>query len=135
MSAVDKRRVSFAVYRVLAYAAGVFLLLLTFVAMPAKYLVGETSAFALVPAPAGTHQLFGPDSILMLLIVVPHGYVYMAYVLVVLWVALERRWGAGRTLWVVVAGTIPVAGLVVEHRLAKAEKARDTAPQEAVPAG
>ncbi|RNL84333.1 DUF3817 domain-containing protein [Halostreptopolyspora alba] len=132
---MEKKRLAFTLYRVLAYVAGVFLLLLTFVAMPAKYLVSQTARFSLVPAPAGTERLFGEDSVLMMLVAIPHGYVYMAYVLVVIWVALERRWGAGRTLGVAIAGTIPFVGLVVEHRLAKAEKAAAGKSAQAVPVG
>lgn len=131
--AVDNRRVSFGLYRVLAYVTGVFLIGLTFIAMPAKYLVGETSMFALAPAPQGLERWFGPESPLMLFIAMPHGYIYMLYVLVVLWVALDRRWGAGRTLGVVLAGTIPILGFVVEHRVAKSEKAKEEA--EAAPGG
>lgn len=139
--AVDKRRVSFALYRLLAYVTGVFLIGLTFFAMPAKYLVGETSMFALVPAPQGWEHWFGPESPLMLYIAMPHGYIYMLYVLVVLWVALDRRWGAGRTLGVVLAGTIPILGFVVEHRVAKSESAKERsvatsgAAQEPAPTG
>ena len=62
--AVDKRRVSFGLYRVLAYVTGVFLIGLTFIAMPAKYLVGETSMFALAPAPEGLERWFGPEQTL-----------------------------------------------------------------------
>ncbi|MEU3018071.1 DUF3817 domain-containing protein [Nocardiopsis sp. NPDC007018] len=129
--AVDKRRVSFALYRVLAYITGVFLLGLTFLAMPAKYLVGEDSRFHLVGAPQGWEHWFGPESPLMLYVAMPHGYVYMVYVLVVLWVALDRRWGAGRTLGVVLAGTVPVLGFVVEHRVVRAERAKDLAAAQA----
>ncbi|WP_082166725.1 DUF3817 domain-containing protein [Nocardiopsis sp. RV163] len=122
---MDKRRVSFALYRVLAYVTGVFLVGLTFVAMPAKYLVGETARFSLVAAPQGLEQWFGPESPLMLYIAMPHGYIYMAYVFVVLWVALDRRWSASRTLGVALAGTIPVLGFVVEHRIVRSERAKD----------
>ncbi|WP_150248609.1 DUF3817 domain-containing protein [Nocardiopsis deserti] len=122
---MDKRRVSFALYRVLAYVTGIFLLGLTFVAMPAKYLVGETARFSLVAAPQGLEHWFGPESPLMLYIAMPHGYIYMAYVLVVLWVSLDRRWSASRTLGVALAGTIPVLGFVVEHRIVRSEQARD----------
>ncbi|ADH70778.1 MULTISPECIES: DUF3817 domain-containing protein [Nocardiopsis] len=122
---MDKRRVSFALYRVLAYVTGVFLLGLTFVAMPAKYLVGETARFSLVGAPQGLEHWFGPESPLMLYIAMPHGYIYMAYVFVVLWVALDRRWSASRTLGVALAGTIPVLGFVVEHRIVRSEQAKD----------
>lgn len=120
---MDRTRLSFTLYRVLAYATGIALILLTFAAMPAKYMVGENSALALIPAPAGTEALFGPDSALMLWTAIPHGYIYMAYVLVVIWLSLQRRWSAAKTLGVALAGTIPFLGLVIEHRMAKAEKA------------
>ncbi|GAA1782031.1 DUF3817 domain-containing protein [Streptomonospora arabica] len=120
---MEKKRLSFVLYRVLAYVTGVLLLLLTFVAMPAKYLIGETARFSLAAAPAGAESLFGDESVLMPLVAIPHGYVYMAYVLVVLWLALDRRWSAPRTVGVALAGTIPFAGLIIEHRLAAAEKA------------
>jgi len=127
---VDKRRVSFALYRVLAYVTGVFLLGLTFVAMPAKYLVGETARFSLTAAPQGWEQWFGPESPLMLFIAMPHGYIYMVYVFAVLWVALDRRWSAARTLGVALAGTVPVVGFVVEHRVVRSEQAKERAAEE-----
>ncbi|MDT0328001.1 DUF3817 domain-containing protein [Nocardiopsis lambiniae] len=128
---MDKSRVSLVLYRVLAYVTGVFLLGLTFVAMPAKYLVGETARFSLVSAPAGLEHWFGPESPLMLFIAMPHGYIYMVYVLVVLWVALDRRWSAPKTLGVVLAGTIPILGFVVEHKVVETEKARESGAAEA----
>lgn len=119
---MDNTRAPFLLYRVLAYVTGVLLILLAFVAMPAKYLIGADARFSLVDAPAGMEAWFGVDTPLVLPIAMPHGWIYMAYVLVVLWLALGRRWGAGKTLGVIVAGTIPFAGLVVEHRLAKKEE-------------
>ncbi|MFD0774251.1 DUF3817 domain-containing protein [Streptomonospora algeriensis] len=132
---MEKKRLPFTLYRILAYVTGVFLLLLTFVSMPAKYLVGETARFSLVGAPAGTEHLFGDDSVLMPIVAIPHGYVYMAYVLVVLWLALDRRWSALRTAGVALAGTLPFAGLVIEHRLAAAEKAAEQPQQAAAERG
>lgn len=124
---------SFALYRVLAYATGAFLLGLTFVAMPAKYLVGENSMFNLAPAPQGWEHWFGPESPLMLFIAMPHGYVYMAYVFVVIWVALDRRWSAGRTLGVALAGTVPVLGFVIEHRVVRQERAKEATAEAQEP--
>lgn len=124
---MDKRRVSFALYRVLAYVTGVFLIGLVFVAMPARYLVGESSMFSLLDAPQGWEHWFGPDTPLVMYITLPHGYVYMAYVLVVIWVALDRRWGAGRTLGVALSGTIPILGFVIERRIVKQEQAKEEA--------
>lgn len=127
---MDKRRVSFALYRVLAYITGVFLLGLVFVAMPARYLVGENSMFGLLDAPQGWEHWFGPDTPLVMYITLPHGYMYMAYVLVVIWVALDRRWGAGRTLGVALSGTIPILGFVMERRTVKKEQAKERAAVE-----
>jgi integral membrane protein len=120
---VEKKRLPFTLYRVLAYVTGVFLLVLTFVAMPAKYLIGETARFSLMAAPAGMERWFGDDSALMAPVAIPHGYIYMAYVLVVLWLAMDRRWGAGRTVLVAAAGTLPFVGLILEHRLTREERA------------
>ncbi|MFC4565100.1 DUF3817 domain-containing protein [Nocardiopsis mangrovi] len=127
---MEKKRLPFTLYRVLAYVTGVFLLLLTFVAMPAKYLIGETARFSLVGAPAGLEQWFGDDSVLMAVVAIPHGYIYMVYVLVVLWLAIDRRWNVGRTVGVALAGTIPFVGMILEHRLTTAEKAAAVSPAE-----
>ncbi|GAB3440089.1 hypothetical protein GCM10027570_05220 [Streptomonospora sediminis] len=132
---MEKKRLPFTLYRILAYVTGVFLLLLTFVAMPAKYLIGETARFSLVGAPAGTETFFGEESVLMPLVAIPHGYVYMAYVLVVLWLALNRRWSAPRTVGVALAGTIPFVGLFLERRLTGAEKAGQAQPAGAAKSG
>lgn len=116
--------INFTLYRVLAYVASVWLLLLAFVAMPAKYLVGANAAWPLVIPPAGIAGWFGDDSLLMALIAVPHGYIYLAYVLAVLWLAVDRRWGVWATVGTMLAGTIPFVGFVVEHRLANRERER-----------
>ncbi|WP_344967706.1 DUF3817 domain-containing protein [Salinactinospora qingdaonensis] len=101
---MDSKRLSLAIYRVLAYVTGVWLLLLTFVAMPAKY-------------------LFDPETWLMPAIAIPHGYIYMVYVLAVLWLAIGRGWGAPKAVGVMIAGTIPFLGFFVERRVARQEKA------------
>ncbi|GLU47263.1 DUF3817 domain-containing protein [Nocardiopsis ansamitocini] len=120
---MGKKRLPFTLYRVLAYITSVWLLLLTFLAMPAKYLVGESARFSLVGAPAGTERWFGDDTPLMMFIAVPHGYIYMAFVLVVLWLSLNRRWSAPKTVGVMLSGTIPVVGFFVERRVAATEQA------------
>ncbi|MFC7326278.1 DUF3817 domain-containing protein [Marinactinospora rubrisoli] len=112
---MDKKRLPFTLYRVLAYVTGVWLLLLAFVAMPMKYLVD-------------------PDTWVMPAIAIPHGYIYMVYVLVVLWLSLDRRWAPGKTLGVMIAGTIPFLGFFIEHRVAKREKAAMAAESAEAPA-
>ncbi|WP_106581877.1 DUF3817 domain-containing protein [Murinocardiopsis flavida] len=132
---MQNKRLPLSLYRVLAYVTGVWLLLLMFVAMPAKYLVGDDAMFSVVAAPAGAEHWFGPESPLMLYIAVPHGYIYMAYVLVVLWLAIGRRWSAGRTVGVALAGTIPLLGFFVERKVARREQdAMDAADAQSAPA-
>lgn len=128
---MDKKRLPFTLYRVLAYVTSVWLLLLTFVAMPAKYLIGESARFSLIGAPTGAEKWFGDDTPLMLLIAVPHGYIYMVFVLVVLWLSLNRRWNAPKTVGVMLSGTIPLVGFFVEHRVAATEKAQMDAEEAA----
>jgi integral membrane protein len=120
---VDVKRLLFPAYRLLAILAGIMVILLFFVAMPARYLLGADARFSLADVPSGWEHWVGDDTVLIMFITIPHGYVYMAYVLVVLCLALDRRWGVGRTLGVMLAGTLPIVGLVVEHRLTRAEKA------------
>lgn len=132
---MQNKRLPLSLYRVLAYVTGVWLLLLMLVAMPAKYLIGADAMFPLMAAPSGAEHWFGPESPLMMYIAVPHGYIYMAYVLVVLWLAIGRRWGAGRTVGVALAGTIPFLGFFVERRVAQREQdAMDAAEAQPAPA-
>jgi integral membrane protein len=128
---LENKRLPLTLYRVLAYVTSTWLLLLTFVAMPAKYLVGETARFSLADAPAGMEQWFGADTPLMMYIAIPHGYIYMVFVLSVLWLALKRRWNASKTVGVMLSGTIPVVGFFVEHRVAATEKAAIDAEERA----
>lgn len=84
-------------YRVLAHVVGVALLLLALVAMPLKYLADEPTLVALV----------GPV----------HGFLYMAYLLATLDLAVRQRWSPGWTVGVMLAGTVPFLSFVVERRV------------------
>ncbi len=92
------------VYRVMSYVTGVVLIALIFVAVPLNHFAGSPTASAVI----------GPL----------HGFLYALYVVVVLLLAYSRRWSVGRTLLVLVAGTIPFAAFVVERRIVTAERAR-----------
>ena len=85
-------------YRVLAYATGVWLLVLT-AEMVAKY-------------------IFKVDN-LPTWIAVVHGWVYFVYLLVTLDLAVKVRWPAGRTVGTLLAGTIPFLSFYVEHQRTK----------------
>lgn len=82
-------------YRVLAYATGVWLLVLT-AEMVAKY-------------------IFGVEN-LPTWIAIVHGWVYFAYLVVALDLAVKVRWSVGRTIGTLLAGTVPFLSFVIERR-------------------
>jgi len=86
----------------MAYATGIMLLILVFVAMPLKYLADEP----------GLVDLIGPV----------HGLLYFVYVVIVLDLAFRRRWAPWRALLVMLAGTIPFASFVAERRVTRADR-------------
>lgn len=82
-------------YRVLAYSTGVILLLFC-VEMIAKY-------------------GFGVDGLEWVAIV--HGWVYMAYFMVTMYLGIQLRWAWRRLLPVLLAGTIPLMSFVAERKV------------------
>ena len=53
-----------------------------------------------------------------------HGWVYFVYVLAAFNLAIKVRWPITKTVGVLLAGTIPLLGIIVEHFQTKAVKAR-----------
>ncbi len=86
-------------FRVLAWVVGVVLILLTLVAMPLKYIGGDP----------GLVEKVGPL----------HGALYAVYLLVALDLGVRRRWGVGKVLVVLLAGTVPFLSFVVERRVTR----------------
>jgi len=84
-------------FRVMAYIVGVFLLVLVFVAMPLKYLADQPTLVAVV----------GPA----------HGFLYMVYLVTAFDLAVRAKWPFGRTILVLLAGTIPVMSFVAERKV------------------
>ncbi|MGL4307045.1 MAG: DUF3817 domain-containing protein [Mycobacteriaceae bacterium] len=82
-------------YRVLAYATGIWLLVLT-AEMVAQYI------FSVENVPSW--------------IAIVHGYVYMAYLGFTLDLAVKVRWPVGRTIGTLLAGTVPFLSFFVEHK-------------------
>lgn len=83
-------------YRVLAYVVGVVLLVLTCVAMPVRYVGGEPRLSEAV-SPV-------------------HGFLYLVYVGVAFDLARRMRWSLGRTLALLLAGTVPFLSFWFERR-------------------
>jgi integral membrane protein len=89
-------------FRIMAIICGVMSLFLWFVYMPGKYLFEATA-----------------DNETLVLIPIIHGYLYMAYLLTALQVAVKGRWHIGKMVWLMLAGTLPVASFISERRIVK----------------
>jgi integral membrane protein len=53
-----------------------------------------------------------------------HGWIYFIYVLAAFNLAIKVRWPIGKTVGVLLAGTIPLLGIIVEHFQTRNVKAR-----------
>ncbi|EKF25675.1 integral membrane domain protein [Mycolicibacterium hassiacum DSM 44199] len=80
-------------YRVMAWATGIWLIALCY-EMVMKYVVGVEG---------------------LNWIAVVHGWVYFVYLLVTANLAVKVRWPIPKTIGVLLAGTIPLVGIIVEH--------------------
>ena len=87
-------------YRVMAWATGVLLVVLTLVAMPVKYV-----------------EALGGDPHLVELIGPLHGWLYFLYLCAAFWLAYQARWSWPFTLGVLVAGTVPFMSFVAERKV------------------
>jgi integral membrane protein len=90
-------------YRVMAWVTGIWLIALCY-EMVLKYIV----------------KVEDPPS----WIGVVHGWVYFVYLLATFSLALKVRWPIGKTIGVLLAGTIPLLGVIVEHFQTKKLKAQ-----------
>jgi integral membrane protein len=90
-------------YRVAAWVTGVGLLVLVLIAMPLKYFFGQPQLVAVVG--------------------MMHGFFYMAYIVLTLLLAERCRWKPLDALLILVAGTIPFASFVAEHRVTQRVRA------------
>lgn len=100
-------------YRVMAYVTGVLLLVLVFVAMPLKYV--------------------GDDDRLVGVVGVLHGWLYLVYLVTAFVLANRLRWPLGRTVLLLLAGTVPFMSFVAERRVVAA--VRRPQPATAAAAG
>ena len=90
-------------YRVLAWATGIWLIALCY-EMVMKYIV----------------KVDNPPT----WIGVVHGWVYFIYLLFTANLAVKVRWPIAKTIGTLLAGTIPLLGLIVEHYRTAEVKAR-----------
>lgn len=90
----EKIRSALRPYRVMAWATGVWLIALCY-EIVVRYVV----------------KVDNPPT----WIGVVHGWVYFAYLLATFNLAVKVRWPLGKTIGVLLAGTIPLLGIIVEH--------------------
>ncbi len=81
-------------YRVMAWATGIWLIALCY-EMLMKYVV----------------KVDNPPT----WIGIVHGWVYFVYLICTANLAVKVRWPIGKTIGVLLAGTIPLLGIIVEH--------------------
>ena len=93
-AAPEKIRPALTAYRVLAWATGIWLIALCY-EIVVKYVV----------------QVENPPS----WIGVVHGWVYFVYLLCTANLAVKVRWPIAKTIGVLLAGTVPLLGIIVEH--------------------
>jgi integral membrane protein len=89
-------------YRVMALVAGVMSLLLWFVDLPVAYLFNNEdwkAAVAWIPF--------------------VHGWVYAVYVLVAIQFSIKARWSMKKMIWLILAGTLPIASIAAERRVVR----------------
>jgi len=89
-------------FRVMAILAGIMSLLLWFIDLPVVYLFDNAdwkAAVAWIPF--------------------VHGWIYLAYVLTALQFSVKANWPVRKILWLLLAGTLPVASLIAERRVVR----------------
>jgi len=89
-------------YRVTAWATGIWLIALCY-EMVVKYIV----------------KVDNPPS----WIAIVHGWVYFVYLICAANLAVKVRWPIAKTIGVLLAGTIPLLGIIIEHFQTKDVKA------------
>jgi integral membrane protein len=86
----------------MAIMAGIMSLLLWFIDLPVVYLFDNAdwkAAVAWIPF--------------------VHGWIYLAYVLTALQFSVKAHWPIKKILWLLLAGTLPVASLIAERRVVR----------------
>lgn len=90
----EKIRSALLPYRVMAWATGIWLIALCY-EIVVRYVV----------------KVDNPPT----WIAIVHGWVYFAYLLAAFNLAIKVRWPLGKTVGVLLSGTIPLLGIIVEH--------------------
>ena len=124
ISDFPKIRATLGVYRVLAYATGVFLLVLV-VEIVLKYVLGfelqASAAAGLAFVPAGTIDTANATNV-SLVIQITHGYLYLAYLVSDFVLVTFMRWPIMRFVLIAAGGVVPFLSFFTEHRVQREVK-------------
>lgn len=97
-------------YRIMAWVTGILLAIMSVVFLPLKYVFGLTDSGLLA-----TMYAIGWQA---------HGWLYVLYVAAGVDISFRMRFSVGRTIAVLLAGTIPFASFFADHLVAKSVHAR-----------
>ena len=87
-------------FKVMAYVVGTALAVLTFVALPWEYLLGHGKT------PFTTAAWTA------------HGWLFPVYLIATFMLSQKLRWTIGKTVLVMIAGTVPLMSFVAERKIA-----------------
>ena len=91
--------------RVISYLEGISYILLLFIAVPIKYYANDPS--------------------LVKLLGMPHGLLFVAYVILSLVSSKEYRWNSKKTLVVLISSVIPFGTFYVDYKYLKTDEHRN----------
>lgn len=92
-------------FRVISYLEGISYILLLFIAVPIKYYANDPS--------------------LVKLLGMPHGLLFVAYVILSLVSSKEYRWNSKKTLVVLISSVIPFGTFYVDYKYLKTDEHRN----------
>ena len=89
-------------FRVMALVAGTMSLLLGFGYMPAKYFLSNPKIH--------DYHVWIP---------MVHGFLYPIYIITAIQFSTKARWSLTKMLWLILAGTLPIASVAAERRVVR----------------
>ena len=93
------------VFRIISYLEGISYILLLFIAVPIKYYANDPS--------------------LVKLLGMPHGLLFVAYVILSLVSSKKYRWNSKKTLVVLISSVIPFGTFYVDYKYLKTDEHRN----------
>lgn len=99
MAQIEGLEGSWKFFRTMAFVVGTALAILTFVALPWEYLLGHGKNAATTAAWTA------------------HGWLFPVYLIATFLLSQKLRWSPGKTVLIMVAGTVPLASFFAEAKV------------------